>query len=190
MNRRHSDYEPLALPTELPRLAVPPRGRVHQPSPNTESNRRPSPYHGDALPSELLGHKAPQAYKRGAEERKWHPNCGIYPNRQHWEHAVSPKSQVESFGFTRPDRPHRHCHRCQLRPRVLYHGGTRGKWRESHHGRPRPRKRPGGSRQNSGHHPCCQGGSSHPRSSGPKLRARIRPKLVHRQPPRPGPAHQ
>jgi hypothetical protein len=24
-------------------------------SPNTESNRRPSPYHGDALPTELLG---------------------------------------------------------------------------------------------------------------------------------------
>ncbi|CAD5957245.1 exported protein of unknown function [Streptomyces sp. KY75] len=26
----------------------------HQ-SPNAESNRRPSPYHGDALPTELLG---------------------------------------------------------------------------------------------------------------------------------------
>src|SRR5918998_325122 len=28
-------------------------------SPNTESNRRPSPYHGDALPTELLGQCSP-----------------------------------------------------------------------------------------------------------------------------------
>ena len=30
-------------------------GTSHHQSPNTESNRRPSPYHGDALPTELLG---------------------------------------------------------------------------------------------------------------------------------------
>src|SRR5438270_12822609 len=30
-------------------------GRAADQSPNTESNRRPSPYHGDALPTELLG---------------------------------------------------------------------------------------------------------------------------------------
>jgi hypothetical protein len=30
-------------------------------SPLTESNRRPSPYHGDALPTELMGHTAGRA---------------------------------------------------------------------------------------------------------------------------------
>src|SRR5436190_7828849 len=39
--------------TELPRRG-PPRRRDRQ-SPFTESNRRPSPYHGDALPTELKG---------------------------------------------------------------------------------------------------------------------------------------
>src|SRR5699024_2721401 len=78
LNRRRSDYEPLALPTELPRprsqrkraragLApvrpadAPPATHLSGPdlikwwSPFTESNRRPSPYHGDALPTELKG---------------------------------------------------------------------------------------------------------------------------------------
>ena len=32
-------------------------GRTCRTSPFTESNRRPSPYHGDALPSELKGHR-------------------------------------------------------------------------------------------------------------------------------------
>src|SRR5213080_4187405 len=48
----------LLYQTELPR-----RGSVrsHDPpwSPLTESNRRPSPYHGDALPTELRGPALP-----------------------------------------------------------------------------------------------------------------------------------
>ena len=88
MNRRHSDYEPLALPTELHRRGSggPEPGttwilryyidkatdhtscaggtRGHYPSPFTESNRRPSPYHGDALPTELKGPGVP-ARSRG-----------------------------------------------------------------------------------------------------------------------------
>src|SRR6185503_733903 len=59
LNRRHSDYEPLALPTELHRCAsatpCPWEHSPPRPSPFTESNRRPSPYHGDALPTELKG---------------------------------------------------------------------------------------------------------------------------------------
>ena len=41
-----------ALMRSDPRLAT---GDLAHQSPNTESNRRPSPYHGDALPTELLG---------------------------------------------------------------------------------------------------------------------------------------
>src|SRR5215213_4502327 len=37
------------------RSAPPTGGNLSHQSPNTESNRRPSPYHGDALPTELLG---------------------------------------------------------------------------------------------------------------------------------------
>ena len=59
MNRRHSDYEPLALPTELLRHCRPGhpsgRGKRADQSPDRESNPRPSPYHGDALPTELSG---------------------------------------------------------------------------------------------------------------------------------------
>src|ERR1700709_1570811 len=49
-------------PPELPRrLAEPPADltvrREPAQSPFTESNRRPSPYHGDALPTELKGRK-------------------------------------------------------------------------------------------------------------------------------------
>jgi hypothetical protein len=59
LNRRHSDYEPLALPTELLRRCRPghPSEREERTdeSPDRESNPRPSPYHGDALPTELSG---------------------------------------------------------------------------------------------------------------------------------------
>src|SRR3954466_12206020 len=42
--------------TVRPGLATGPAGRVPVfQSPFTESNRRPSPYHGDALPTELKG---------------------------------------------------------------------------------------------------------------------------------------
>src|SRR6476620_7870755 len=39
-----------------------PAGRC--PSPFTESNRRPSPYHGDALPTELKGQSPPAVHDR------------------------------------------------------------------------------------------------------------------------------
>ena len=48
-NHRLGDYEPPALP-----LSYAASCSVVG-SPLTESNRRPSPYHGDALPSELRG---------------------------------------------------------------------------------------------------------------------------------------
>ena len=38
-------------------------------SPNTESNRRPSPYHGDALPTELLGHSSSRRATRSRVEK-------------------------------------------------------------------------------------------------------------------------
>jgi hypothetical protein len=40
-------------------------------SPFTESNRRPSPYHGDALPTELKGRCS-----RGSHVTRWRPGCG------------------------------------------------------------------------------------------------------------------
>ncbi len=43
-------YTALMYGSPHPKVRISP----HQ-SPNTESNRRPSPYHGDALPTELLG---------------------------------------------------------------------------------------------------------------------------------------
>jgi hypothetical protein len=55
-NHRLGDYEPPALP-----LSYAAKGLCEAPqcwsssSPLTESNRGPSPYHGDALPSELRG---------------------------------------------------------------------------------------------------------------------------------------
>src|SRR5262245_55209336 len=47
----------------VPRLSEAPR---HQ-SPNTESNRRPSPYHGDALPTELLGRARKTLHASGSK---------------------------------------------------------------------------------------------------------------------------
>src|SRR5829696_9748769 len=47
--------------TAAPRLKIrAQRARINEPgwSPLTESNRRPSPYHGDALPTELRGRAA------------------------------------------------------------------------------------------------------------------------------------
>ena len=49
----------------------------HRPSPNTESNRRPSPYHGDALPSELKGREATQAYTVAGQDRLCGHRCGL-----------------------------------------------------------------------------------------------------------------
>src|SRR4051794_15744464 len=43
--------QPTSRPTRF-------RGGISRWSPLTESNRRPSPYHGDALPTELRGHAA------------------------------------------------------------------------------------------------------------------------------------
>ena len=52
MNHRLGDYEPPALPLSYAAGLV---AGVAGKSPLTESNRGPSPYHGDALPSELRG---------------------------------------------------------------------------------------------------------------------------------------
>ena len=60
MAELHARTDPAPLPvsrpvnvTTWPRIP-PARGRAGvDPSPHAESNRRPSPYHGDALPTEL-----------------------------------------------------------------------------------------------------------------------------------------
>src|SRR6266851_5154578 len=54
------------------------RGLVTMPltwSPLTESNRRPSPYHGDALPTELRGHDGQRPHVRRS-------TCGGQPPRE------------------------------------------------------------------------------------------------------------
>src|SRR4051812_36825364 len=43
-------------------------------SPNTESNRRPSPYHGDALPTELLGRAGNKLPALGPAAKSGFPN--------------------------------------------------------------------------------------------------------------------
>src|SRR4051794_24748608 len=61
-----------------------PRSGRHLQSPNTESNRRPSPYHGDALPTELLGHARNEDTRPGgafANECRSRA-CGTPPHRQ------------------------------------------------------------------------------------------------------------
>src|SRR6476620_4301391 len=48
-------------------VVPPPAGRC--PSPFTESNRRPSPYHGDALPTELKGQRARTIHRTVVNEK-------------------------------------------------------------------------------------------------------------------------
>ena len=50
-------------------VVPPPAGRC--PSPFTESNRRPSPYHGDALPTELKGQSLSAARDRTRPLTAW-----------------------------------------------------------------------------------------------------------------------
>src|SRR6476469_10045030 len=50
-------------PSETPSRRLGRRRRSS--SPNTESNRRPSPYHGDALPTELLGQQSTRLHGGG-----------------------------------------------------------------------------------------------------------------------------
>src|SRR4051812_42255274 len=61
---------------------------VHQ-SPNTESNRRPSPYHGDALPTELLGRARKTLH--GPPPKVKSVSCGQTPEPSH-RSRVSRKS--------------------------------------------------------------------------------------------------
>src|SRR3954464_11577964 len=78
----------LLCQTELPRRGGPgtaAAGAVRNPqSPLTESNRRPSPYHGDALPTELRGHEPDEdtglegadahRYRRPRRASPWTPD--------------------------------------------------------------------------------------------------------------------
>src|SRR4051794_27621619 len=79
----------LLCQTELPRRGGPgtaAAGAVRNPqSPLTESNRRPSPYHGDALPTELRGRRtdwytqyapARQLTRASTPSRTLPPACG------------------------------------------------------------------------------------------------------------------
>src|SRR5699024_12696332 len=45
-------------------------------SPNTDLNRRPSPYHGDALPTELLGHGHVTRLRKIIHTPARHPHTG------------------------------------------------------------------------------------------------------------------
>src|SRR5262245_4427067 len=88
-----------------------PNTAASSPSPNTESNRRPSPYHGDALPTELLG-RLPNS--RGPEEpREAHTAFRRRRNRgplsgQQGQHRFVPQTP----GLRRP------CLEPGLKPRL------------------------------------------------------------------------
>src|SRR6195952_2078751 len=62
-------------------------------SPLTESNRRPSPYHGDALPSELRGHS--RASFEGHSRPKMYTSAASSPNQMHlqwFQHRLAARS--------------------------------------------------------------------------------------------------
>src|SRR6195952_4175885 len=67
MSRLLCQAELLRRQAMTPRAVGPERNRQVQESatssPFTESNRRPSPYHGDALPTELKGRSRRSAYR-------------------------------------------------------------------------------------------------------------------------------
>src|SRR6478609_6225190 len=72
----------------------------HQ-SPNAESNRRPSPYHGDALPTELLGRamKTLHGLSPIAQIRFAAPRPGVDPPRP------DPRTGGPPMTGRRPHRP-------------------------------------------------------------------------------------
>src|SRR3982751_4834784 len=73
-------------------------------SPLTESNRRPSPYHGDALPSELRGPALPT--------RETHPGKTTQPLCRSRSRLGVPRARSASRNRAHP--PHLATHRCRL----------------------------------------------------------------------------